>query len=500
MKHIISTVLFIYIFSSVFFCQNIYNSSDVKLKTPLKQDWSYKADKVILNQKIVDNVCFINTLEGVLAISLKDGKELWKYSYPPNPVIPSVVTFSEKYAVYITYTYDEQSEKGASSIVLIDLSSGKEKWNQSSEENWYKPTPFLDDKNIYCIAGPPDDWEENKDFYEMELDNAVLFAFSIADGNIVWQQELEDEQSQLIRVDGNYLFTLNNFGVSDNDEPKNELSCFSILDGTELWNYNPSGMITKAFIGDVKLKDNVVYAFPTKGSINSISAIDLVTGEELWQRNYIAVDGFYFLKNQLLTFGDGSSKTGTEIAWCAFELNNGDKYFNKTISFGANLDFIYSELLGKSVFGNIIAVAVGYGGLFSSIFGSGEGEAPIIIPTASLFTGLSNTNVLNDKGLFSIYNDDDIPILNIMNANPDDDEKIEYKLKEGIKDLVIANGTSPTSAFITYNGKVASINITSGKEEWSKEFEPNATSLGLIIKGDKMYLFTTNSVHQLSSE
>ena len=65
---------------------------------------------------------------------------------------------------------------------------------------------------------------------------------------------------------------------------------------------------------------------------------------------------------------------------------------------------------------------------------------------------------------------------------------------------ILANGTSPTSAFIAYSGKVASINITSGKEEWSKEFEPNSTSLGLIIKGDKMYLFTTNSVHQLSSE
>lgn len=68
-----------------------------------------------------------------------------------------------------------------------------------------------------------------------------------------------------------------------------------------------------------------------------------------------------------------------------------------------------------------------------------------------------------------------------MNTKIDDESKIEFKLPQ--KD-----------------GNVASINISTGKQEWIKEFDANSSSLGLIVKGDKMYFFTMNSVYQLSSE
>ena len=502
MKRIFSFVLCIHIFNCVLFSQNIYNSSDVKLKTPLKQDWSYNTNEIIVNQRIVDNICFINTVEGVIAISLKDGKELWKYSYPAKPVIPSVVSFSNKYAVYVTYMFDEQSEKGTSSLVLIDLSNGKEKWNQTSEENWYRPTPFIDDKNVYCIAGPPGDWEENKDFYEMELDNAVLFAISIADGNITWQQGLNDEQTRLLRVDGNYLFTIHDFDISDSGKEKNVLSCISTTDGNELWEYNPSGMITKAFIGDVKIMDNVVYAFPLIGSINSISAIDLTSGEEIWQRDNVAADGFFFLNDQLLTYGNSSTwKFGTLTAWWAFDLNEGEKLFSKDIASSTDIGSMLGSAFGGTIFGTLYRFGAGIVNVVTLSFLDADNEmGPKLISTRTLFEDFGNSSTVNEKGIFATYLDDDISKFVIMKPIENDETRIEWENPTPDTYNILANGTSPTSAFITYNGKVASINILSGQQEWIKEFEPDATSLGLIIRGDKMYLFTTNSVQQLSSE
>lgn len=263
------------------YCQNIYNSSDVKFKAPLKQNWAYKTSNVILNQIITETVCFINTLDGINAISLSNGKELWKYTYPAKPVLSSVVTFSNEFAVYITYNYDEQTEIGTSALILVELANGKEKWIKKFEETWYKPTPFLDDKNVYCIAGPPDDWEENKDYNKMELYKATIFAFSLEDGKIIWQQDLWDDESELIKVEDNQLFVIHDFDVSDSGKPKNKLSCFSALDGAEIWKYNPSGMITKAFIGNVHIRNNIVYACPLKGTLNSISAISLESGKEI---------------------------------------------------------------------------------------------------------------------------------------------------------------------------------------------------------------------------
>ena len=429
MKHLFSTVLFIYIFSSVFFCQNIYNSSDVKLKAPLKQDWSYKANEIIVNQRIVDNICFINTVEGVIAISLKDGKELWKYSYPAKPVIPSVVTFSEKFAVYVTYKYEEQNEKGASSIVLIDLSTGKEKWNQTSEENWYRPTPFLDDKNVYCIAGPPDDWEKNKDFYEMELDNATLLAFSIVDGSLVWQQELNDEQTRFLRVDGNYLFTIHDFDISDTGKEKNVLSCISTMDGNELWEYNPSGLITKAFIGDVKVEENLVYAFPNKSKLNSISAIELTSGDEKWQRDNVAADGFFFLNNQLLTYGNSSTwEHGSLTAWWAFDLNEGEKLFTKEITSSTDIGLELVSAFAGTIFGALFVLSAGIANLATLSFLDADNEmGPELIPTRTLFEGFGNSSTVNEKGVFATYLDDDISKFVIMKPIENDETKIEWE-------------------------------------------------------------------------
>jgi outer membrane protein OmpA-like peptidoglycan-associated protein/outer membrane protein assembly factor BamB len=479
--------------------QNIYNSNDVKLKAPLKQDWSYTSDGVILNQQIVGNTCYINTLNGITAISLNDGKEIWNYSYPKSPIIPSTVTFSQKYAAFITYEYFEKEEVGKSKLYLINLETGKEKWIESFEKTWYKPTLFLNDQFVFIIGGPPDDWNKPEKYFKMGLDDAYLYSYSLEDGKEVWKSKLNDSKTELISLSTDNIFLTFDYEV-EKEVPFNKLLCFDIKNGNKLWDYKPSGFLTKSSIGDVIFKENKLFTRPLQGSTGIIAALQPKDGDELWSKN-TGADKLYFWNNKVYSYANTEWIFGSLSTWYCADLSKGDKIFNKTIYEHSNKGKMLSIVITNiGVVAYLIRAISNITNLFSIFIPVDDSHAPVIIPSASLLNGLLNSSVLNDRGLFGIYQAGDNYVLNISKDNGEDESKIEFMFPEGVKNAAIANGTSANNAFVTYDGKVAAINIATGKAVWIKEYSPNSTSLGLIIKDDKMYLFTLNNIFQLSSE
>lgn len=503
-KIVLKIIICVFIFSSNIFSQNIYSSADVKLQAPFKKDWFYKSNSFILNTKMTDKVCYVNTIYGISAVSFEDGKELWNYTFQKSPTISSIVTFSEKYGTFVTYSFDDKSKKGSSGLVIIDLLTGKEKWSKTSDKFWFKPSPFLDDKNVYCIAGKPDDWEPLKDFYDLKLDDASILIYDLESGSLKRLIKLDDEKTDIIHVEQGYLFTIHDYDVSSSGESKNKLSCISIDKLEEIWEYNPSGMITKAFIGQVFIKDNLVFACPLKGSLNSISAIDLASGDEIWQKDNVAADGIFFKDDILCTFGSQAGwKLGTETSWYAFDYKKGDKLFTKVITHSMNWRSIFGKVFGSSIFGALFGLTIGLVGLAASPFISSETPTgPVFIPTRFLFCEFGNSSIYNDIGIFSVYCEDDASFFNIMKPLEQDETKLELKITPKVGDICIANGTSTTNAFISYKGKVASINISTGQQEWIKDFSEgnDVYSLGLIIHQNNMYLFTSSGITKLSSE
>ncbi len=478
---------------------NIYNTGEVKLKAPLKQNWSYKTNSIILNQNIVDEICYLNTTEGIVAISLKDGKELWSYSYPGNPIIPSVVTFTNKHAAFLSYEYLKGGEKGKSKLYLIDLENGKEKWVISFEEVWYRPTVLLNEEYFCVVGGIPNEWEEVNNYYEMELDEAFLYCYSINSGAEVWKIRLDDLKTELLAVFNDKVFLGFDYDIKD-ETPYNKLLCADIQTGEILWDYNPSGLITKSSVGDVILNDNKLYLRPLKGYPGFIAALDPLDGNEIWSNNNSA-DKLYFRNNKVYAYSANTEwKFSSFSSWYCADIAEGDKIFYKELN--QSTDFgkmLATAFLNIGVVAVLVRSADNIAGLVS-LFIPSDNSIPSIIPTTTLLNGLSNKSVLNDKGLFGIYRKGDSYVFSIINDKPDDDKKIEYEFPEGITDVSIANGTSPNQAFLTYGGRVVLFNIGNCKEEWSKEFSPGEISLGLIIAGDKLYMFTLQSVSQLVGE
>lgn len=495
---VLLTVFFITPFFTVdIYSQQIMNSSEVKIKAPLKINWEFKTNSTILNQKIIEEICYVNTLKGIQAISLNSGKEIWSYDFPQDKCIPSVVTFSDKYAVFINY------KKNNSTLILMDLSTGKEKWNLQSDKILYKPTAMLNNDYVLCINGKPEEWNELKNYFEMKLQNSNLTAFKITDGKVAWETPIEDNQSNLMKIVNNYIIL--SFDFSSVSPPTNKIMSIDVKNGEKKWEFNPSSLFVKVMIGGVYFGNNALYTFPQYGGNGQISRIDINTGEERWyikkpieqQRKFLMYDNTIY---------------NSSNDWQSFKPTNGDKLLSKSLIKSSFLSGVgefltnfaigaFSGLLGSSFTGIMISSQVLVLMSIESLLDEKEGSEPKFIPTIFLFDGLQTEDVVNDRGLFSAVRKKDEVHFILNRFNEDIDEK-ELKFPDNETDLCLSNGTNVSSIFASSKGKIYSISIKDCSIEWKKDFSNGVkeVSLGLILNKDKMYLFTDKKICQLMSE
>jgi outer membrane protein assembly factor BamB len=485
-------MLFLFVVSSLTISQNIYKTSDVKLKAPFKISWEYKITDIIVNQHITGDICYVNTINGISAISLTDGKSIWNYSYHAFPLLNSVATFSDKYAAFTTYNYNDSTEIGISKLTLVDLSQGKEVWSIESKERFYKPTPFITDNYVFCLSGPPNEWRVKEKYFKIELDEAELIAHSLLDGKEVWKTSVKDEESELINADNKYVFIKHDFDESKGGIPKNKLSAFSSTNGEKLWTYDPSGMITKSSVDKLLIDGDKLYVAPLPGKSGVVALINLLDGEEKWSLRTTAADNIYLQSANLTYYGSST--------WMCIDVQKGERITGKSFSSPSIFGAILGQAFGNTVFGKIAATFTGYSNLFSKLFGSDD-SAPLIIPTRAMYSGLLNSSAVNEKGLFAIYFEDGKPIFVKVDNPPKEDVQTEYKFADTTSNAFIANGTSETSAFLTVRGKIYSVNYSTRQIEWEKDLTNDRTiaSLGIIIKGNKLICFTNNSIRCLEN-
>lgn len=424
-------------------------------------------------------------MTGLQAISLSDGKQIWNYDFSKERGISSVITFSDKYGVYISY------KSNLSTITLVDLSSGKEKWSVKSNKIWHKPAAMLNNNFVISITGPPKDWNDLNEYDEMELDDAKLTAYKIEDGSIKWEIELSDEKSDLLAITNENAFISFDFDFSDSGLPKNKVKCFSATAGNEIWEYDPSGMVNKVMVGGLFIFNNDVYTYPQYGGNGQIAKVDLKNGAEKWNNSVF---------NQRSFIPMGSNLYNSSSAWQGFKASSGDELFIKSLvkssfSFGDLIGSMFGSSAIGLLVGSVANIATTIAGLFPE-----EGQALTFIPTQYLFDQLWIEDVVNDRGIFSIVRVDGKVTFVSMSDKGTDEKKIVKKFPAGAKDLSLSNGTNDNSIFATSKGKVYSINISDGSIGWEKDFAIGNTSIGIVIYHDKMLLFTDKVIAQLENE
>ncbi len=184
MKKVIFVLLFL-LLGCYTYAQEILNTVDVKIKTKYKSNWAYEYDDDLLNEQIIGDVVYINTLKSITAVSATDGKELWKYTFPINKGINSPAAIRGKYAVFTSYYYNKKNDVGSSFLTVIDLTTGKEKWSLKANDKFYNEYFEIYDENLYVICGNLSDWREYDDYYKIIPEEPKVLAFNLNDGKII---------------------------------------------------------------------------------------------------------------------------------------------------------------------------------------------------------------------------------------------------------------------------------------------------------------------------
>ncbi|MGC4119597.1 MAG: PQQ-binding-like beta-propeller repeat protein [Myxococcales bacterium] len=210
-----------------------------------KVRWSANLAKVGGSPLVVGDLCFVGTGDGLIGLSLENGRKKWAYKVKKdeykNGVLGSVA-FGDGVLYFVA----------AEKLLAVELASAKLLWTAAS---YARATPSLDAECVYTW-GPKG-----------------LMAIERANGKVRWAYKFEDlNWDKTIAIAADRVVTRADGSLVALDKSK----------GKVLWKHGPKkpysiGCASPCIAGDVAL-----CVLVEDGGGESFDAVDLATGKLLW--------------------------------------------------------------------------------------------------------------------------------------------------------------------------------------------------------------------------
>ncbi len=179
-------------------------------------------------------------------------------------------------------------------VIFFDNKGSILKFDNSSKLIWKKNHYSKSEKNLKPILF----FANNKDTLIVVDTIAKLYAMNIKTGELLWSKNNSAHFNSQVKVYKDKFFAI---------DSKNILRCYSIKDGTEIWNIKTEASLIKSVKKlSLVIKDNKVYF---NNSIGDISAVNIDDGELLWltpTHNTKVVGQSFFTKSSVLVAGKNS--------------------------------------------------------------------------------------------------------------------------------------------------------------------------------------------------
>ncbi len=173
-------------------------------------------------------------------------------------------------------------------IIFFDNNGSILKFDNSSKLIWKKNHYSKSEKKSKPILF----FANNKDTLIVVDTIAKLYAMNIKTGELLWSKNNSAHFNSQVKVYKDKFFAI---------DSKNILRCYSIKDGTEIWNIKTETSLIKSVKKlSLLIKDNTVYF---NNSIGDVSAVDIENGELLWltpTHNTKVTGQSFFTKTSLL--------------------------------------------------------------------------------------------------------------------------------------------------------------------------------------------------------
>lgn len=460
----------------------------VEQSIPVNMNWKYSLpnDEIILNYHIYGNICILSSINAIYAIDASNGIELWRFSFNTMR-LNSICDFSESYGFFTSY---KSGKPGESSLIILDLSTGKSIKTMTSSELVYRPPVYFRDGNLIYLTSTTKKWKNIYD--DNSYKTTHLNFYSLQSNTLTRSLQVKDKNAFLIKAIDNYIVLSENYRTNpQTGNVSNNLVFYDSNDGKLLGKYKSTFVMSKALLNDIQKVKNSQDQYIIF-SEHFYELANLSKWKKAWQK-FGPTQNVYQINDTIITFSFAQADDYYSVGWNAFTKEKGKKCFVKQVYYYQDI----GKSIGKAwanIAGNILG-SVPFVQLFSSAYKE-KMEYLNFIPIPNMLNGLFTTNFIEGNNLICSYQNqkNNNCFLSVLNTNTEDASKKDILISGITEQPFLLSKIAKNTVISSANGKLLITDVITEDTKTVYQPEINQETMGLIEANDWLFLFHMNGV------
>ena len=253
------------------------------------------------------------------------------------------------------YQYDPKILFDKDNIIFFDNNGSILKFNNVSELIWKKNYYSKNEKKLKPILL----FGNNKKTLIVADNISKYYALDIDTGELLWSKNNSAPFNSQIKVYEDKFFVV---------DFQNTLRAYSIKDGSEIWNIKTENTLIRS---QKKLSmviiDKKIYF---NNSLGDISAVDIVSGELLWQRptqsSLVYDEGFYLKTSDIIADKDSLYFSNNENQFFSIDIDTGTLNWQQKVNSNLRPTLVDNYIFTVSLEGYLIVIDKTLGNIIRS--------------------------------------------------------------------------------------------------------------------------------------
>ena len=294
-------------------------------------------------------------------------------------------------------------------IIFFDNKGSILQFNKDSKLVWQKNYYSKNEKKQNPIL----QFANNKDFLVVADNIAKFYALNINNGNLIWSKTNIAPFNSQIKIYKDKFLTI---------DLTNTLRCYSIKNGDELWNVKTEDTLIKSQKKlSIVIIDEKVYF---NNSIGDISAVDLNTGDLIWQlstqSSLVDESAFSLETSEIISDGQNLYFSNNNNQFFSIDINSGSFNWKNKINSSLRPSIVQNILFSVSNEGYLILINKNNGNIIrvSDIFKNFKIKKRNKIKPSGFIVGLNKIFLSTNNGrllIIDVYSGNVLQILKIDN-------------------------------------------------------------------------------------
>tara|TARA_B100001063_G_scaffold214882_1_gene215485 strand:- start:1111 stop:2415 length:1305 start_codon:yes stop_codon:yes gene_type:complete len=348
--------------------------------------------KILLKEKAINNELNPNIRIIFKEKKPKDNMVIRNYNYFGRKNFDIILEKSSRYKfskIKKFYQFEPTASVYKDNLIFFDNKGSILRFDNDSNLIWKKNYYSKSEKKLNPILQ-----FSNNEKYLIVADNiAKYYVIDLKTGNLVWIKDNLAPFNSQIKTYKDKFFII---------DFSNTLRCFSIKDGKELWNIKTENSLIKSQkkLSMVIVKEKIIF----NNSVGDISAVNLDTGELLWQlptqSTSIYESAFSLETSELITNGKTLFFSNNKNQ--LFSINVDTASFNWENKINSNLrsSLVENYLFSVSLEGYLIITEINSGNIIkvTDIFNNFKVNKRTKIKPTGFLMGLNKIYVSTNSG------------------------------------------------------------------------------------------------------